>query len=156
MIEQISIREAKSEDLEVLKAFEQAVISYERPFAPNLKQSHITYYDIENLITRNDAVLAVATIKEKVIGCGYFLSQNSRPYKTPDKYAYLGFMYVVPEYRGNGINGKIIQYLFQKAKKMNLVEFQLDVYAENEAAIKAYQKIGFEPDLLKMRFNIDE
>jgi len=27
----------------------------------------------------------------------------------------------------------------------------LDVYAENQSAIKAYTKLGFKPDLLKMR-----
>ena len=35
----IKIREATANDLNTLKAFEQAVISYERPFAPNLKKT---------------------------------------------------------------------------------------------------------------------
>ncbi len=30
-------------------------------------------------------------------------------------------------------------------------EIRLDVYAQNESAIKAYEKAGFEPHLLTMR-----
>jgi ribosomal protein S18 acetylase RimI-like enzyme len=36
-------------------------------------------------------------------------------------------------------------------KEKKLTEVRLDVYAENESAISAYEKIGFKPDLLKMR-----
>ena len=35
------IRTAVLEDLEILKEFEQEIISYERPFAPNLKKDPI-------------------------------------------------------------------------------------------------------------------
>ena len=44
------IREAVLEDLPILKEFEQGVIQYERPFAPNLKKDPINYYDLEDLI----------------------------------------------------------------------------------------------------------
>jgi GNAT superfamily N-acetyltransferase len=60
-------------------------------------------------------------------------------------------MYVEPEYRGKGINGTLIKKLISWAKSKNIHEIQLDVYAENDSALKAYEKLGFKPDLLKMR-----
>ena len=60
-------------------------------------------------------------------------------------------MYVVPEHRGKGLNGGLIKELVQWAKDRDIHEVQLDVYAENQSAIKAYTKLGFKPDLLKMR-----
>ena len=33
----------------------------------------------------------------------------------------------------------------------NIKEIQLDVYSKNKSALKAYEKLGFNPDLLKMR-----
>lgn len=35
-------------------------------------------------------------------------------------------------------------------------EIQLEVYAENESALKAYTKIGFRPDILQMRLDLVE
>ncbi|WP_440881315.1 GNAT family N-acetyltransferase [Tenacibaculum sp. C7A-26P2] len=153
---EIKIREAKIDDLNTLELFEQSVIQYERPFAPNLKEDPIQYYDLLNLIERKDAHLIVATTNGEIIGSGYALIKNSEPYKKPEKYAYLGFMYVSPKFRGKGINGKIIDSLTDWAKQRDLEELQLDVYAKNEIAINAYKKRNFKPDLLKMRLNLNQ
>lgn len=152
----IIIRNAHINDLEILKSFEQAVITYERPFAPNLKEDPITYYNIVDLINNEDATLLVAEVDNKIVGSGYALILDAKPYKNPAQYAYLGFMYVMPSYRGKGINGKIIDALITDVKKRNITEIQLDVYAENESALQAYRKKGFKPDLLKMRMDTND
>ena len=152
----MKIRKAAIEDLDRLKLFEQEIVRYERPFAPNLKDDPIQYYDLLHLIQRKDALVIVATIEEEIIGSGYALIRNSKPYKKPEQFAYLGFMYVAPKFRGIGVNGKIIDNLIDWANERNLTEIQLDVYAENESAINAYKKRNFKPDLLKMRWNTEE
>ncbi|MGC6422305.1 MAG: GNAT family N-acetyltransferase [Flavobacteriaceae bacterium] len=58
---------------------------------------------------------------------------------------------MVPAYRGMGVNGKILSYLFEWGKARGYEEFQLTVYAENQSAVKAYQKAGFEPEIFMMR-----
>ena len=146
-----TIREAVTDELKILQEFEQGVIQYERPFAPNLKEDPIVYYDIQNLIEREDAHVLVVVVDNKLVGSGYALIKKSAPYKNPDHYVYLGFMYISPEQRGNGLNGALIKELVQWAKYRDIHEVQLDVYAENKSAIKAYTKLGFKPDLLKMR-----
>ncbi len=147
----IQIRKATLQDLATLKQFEQGVITYERPFALNLKEDPITYYTIENLINSDDAELLVAIIENKLVGCGYALIKDSAVYKKPDQYAYLGFMYVIPEHRGKGINGTVTKHLITWATSKNITEIQLDVYADNVSALNAYKKVGFKPDLLQMR-----
>lgn len=151
----IQIRQGSLDDITTLKQFEQELIRYERPFAPNLKDDPISYYSIEDFIKSNDAQLLVAVIDKQLAGSGYALIKKSAPYKKPEQYAYLGFMYVVPEHRGKGINGKITEHLIEWSRKQNITEIQLDVYAKNDSAINAYNKVGFVPDLLKMRMNID-
>ncbi|MDB4016045.1 GNAT family N-acetyltransferase [Flavobacteriaceae bacterium] len=146
-----TIREAVTDELKILQEFEQGVIQYERPFAPNLKEDPIVYYDIQNLIEREDAHVLVVVVDNKLVGSGYALIKKSAPYKNPDHYVYLGFMYIAPEQRGNGLNGALIKELVQWAKYRDIHEVQLDAYAENKSAIKAYTKLGFKPDLLKMR-----
>lgn len=145
------VREASLEDLPKLKEFEQSLIAFERPFAPNLKKGAITYYDINDLIVRKNALFLVAEMDGVLVGSGYGLLKNAVPYKMPAEFTYLGFMYVIPSYRGKGIIGEIIERLIKWSHEKNIYEIQLDVYAENEWAIKAYEKKGFKPDLLKMR-----
>jgi GNAT superfamily N-acetyltransferase len=152
----MKIRTAAIEDLATLKQFEQEIIKYERPFAPNLKADPISYYDLEALIRRADAEVIVAMIDDEIIGSGYALIKDSNPIKQPDQYAYLGFMYVEPAHRGKGIIGKIIDALMAWATQKGLTEIQLDVYAENESAVKAYRKRGFKPDLLTLRLNTEK
>ncbi|WP_298484198.1 GNAT family N-acetyltransferase [uncultured Maribacter sp.] len=154
--ESLEIREATIKDLSILTGFEQEVIRYERPFAPNLKEDPISYYNIKNFIEQENTYLVVAVINHEIVGSGYALIKDSAVYKKPAKYAYLGFMYVMPSHRGKGINGKIIDSLINWSQKRRIHEIQLDVYAENDSAIKAYKKRGFKPDLLKMRFNSKE
>lgn len=152
----LEIREAVIEDLHILKIFEQEIIQYERPFASNIKKDPVTYYDLEELILRKDAQVLVAIIEEEIVGSGYAMIKNSKPYFEPEQYAYLGFMFVSPQHRGKGINGAITERLIEWAQSNNLSEIQLDVYAANESAINAYNKLGFKPDLLKMRLNTSE
>ena len=150
---QCEIREAALEDLPILKEFEQGIIQYERPFAKNLKKDPISYYDLKDLIVRKDAQVLVALKENEIIASGFALIRHSKPYFEPEQYAYLGFMFVAPEHRGKGVNGKITEKLIAWANSRNLTEIQLDVYAANESAIKAYKKLGFQADLLKMRLN---
>lgn len=149
----LQLREATLIDLPTLLDFEQALVAYERPFAPHLRKGKIHYYDIKKYIQDPTICVAVAEENGNILGSGYALIQESPPYKTPKKLVYLGFMYVRAEARGKGINGKIMEYLIQWGKKQGFTEFQLDVYNENSSARKAYEKIGFVPEILTMRLN---
>ena len=150
-IKDLIYRKAILDDLYVLNEFEQALIECERPYASNLKEGVISYYDIKSLIKNPDALLYVAEIKGRLVGSGYALIKDSVAYKKPERFAYLGFMYVQPEYRGKGINGTLVKKLISWAKSKNIQEIQLDAYAKNDSALRAYEKLGFKPDLLKMR-----
>jgi GNAT superfamily N-acetyltransferase len=65
-------------------------------------------------------------------------------------------MYVLPEYRGKGINKLILDRLKDWAASQGLTELRLEVYYENLPAIKAYEKFGFKSHMLEMRYNLRE
>ncbi|MEJ5050530.1 GNAT family N-acetyltransferase [Chryseobacterium culicis] len=145
-------REATEKDLEILLEFEQGVITAERPFNSTLIEGEIHYYDLKFLIQSPDATVIVAEENNEVIASGYALIKKSEKYYNQfEKYSYLGFMYVKPEHRGKGINKVITDELISWSKSRGISEVRLDVYAQNESAIKAYEKAGFEPHLLTMR-----
>ncbi|TZG00138.1 GNAT family N-acetyltransferase (plasmid) [Chryseobacterium panacisoli] len=145
-------REATEKDLEILLEFEQGVVAAERPFNSTLIEGKIHYYDLNSLIQSSDATVIVAEENDEVIASGYALIKESEKYYNQfEKYSYLGFMYVKPEHRGKGINKVITDELISWSKSRGISEVRLDVYAQNESAIKAYEKAGFEPHLLTMR-----
>ncbi|WP_454047475.1 GNAT family N-acetyltransferase [Chryseobacterium sp. Marseille-Q8038] len=145
-------REATEKDLEILLEFEQGVITAERPFNSTLIEGEIHYYDLKFLIQSPDATVIVAEENNEVFASGYALIKKSEKYYNQfEKYSYLGFMYVKPEHRGKGINKVITDELISWSKSRRISEVRLDVYAQNESAIKAYEKAGFEPHLLTMR-----
>jgi RimJ/RimL family protein N-acetyltransferase len=154
-MEKIIIRKATLNDLNTLLIFEQGVITAERPFDPTLKKEKINYYDIEKMIAATDVEIVVAELEGAIIGSGYARIENAKPYLQHQQHAYLGFMYVDPNHRGKGINKKIIGALEEWCNLQNITELRLDVYQNNEAAIKAYEKVGFTKHMIAMRMGLN-
>ena len=151
-MDQILIRKATSLDLEALLIFEQGVIAAERPFDVTLKEGHISYYNLKEMIgLPNTEIIVVAELNKEIIASGYARIENSKPYLRHDKHAYLGFMYVSPTHRGKGIIKLIIEFLKDWAVSKNIHELRLDVYFENISAIQAYEKFGFSKHMVEMR-----
>ena len=153
---EIKIRKASLVDLGQLLALEQELIKAERPFDPTIKPDPVNYYDLKTMLTASHIEVVVAEVDNKIIASGYARIDRSRPFLKHSTHAYLGFMYVLPEYRGQGINKRIIDALKNWASNQNITEFSLEVYHDNISAIKAYEKIGFSKYMLEMRFNLDD
>ncbi|MFE3846732.1 GNAT family N-acetyltransferase [Flavobacterium sp. LB3P45] len=153
-MKKIIIRKARRTDLEKLLSFEQGIIAAERPFDPSLKQEKIHYYDIEQMILAPNIEVLVAEIDLEIVGSGYARIAAAKPYLNHKTYAYLGFMYTDMNYRGIGVNSKIIESLKDWCRSQNVFELRLDVYNDNASAIKAYEKVGFKKHLINMRIGL--
>jgi len=154
MLLMINTRTATLADMDTLLAFEQGIITTERPFDQTLYNDPISYYDIAAMIAAPDIEVAVAHVGDEIIGSGYARIEDAKPYLRHKKYAYLGFMYVKPEHRGRGVNQIIIKHLQQWCILQGITECRLEVYYENLPAIKAYEKLGFKKLLITMRTEI--
>ncbi|CAN5176854.1 hypothetical protein BH11BAC5_BH11BAC5_26560 [soil metagenome] len=155
-MKQITIRKAVKEDIETLLQFEQGVIHAERPFDSTLKDGAFRYYDLPQLIAADDAALVVAELDNTIVASGYARIENSKLFHKHAQYAYLGFMYTLPQYRGRGINGMILEVLKNWSLSRHITELRLDVYFGNQPAIKAYEKMGFHKNLIEMRLGLGE
>lgn len=153
-MEQIRIREATLNDLDVLLTFEQGIIAAERPFDPTIKEGEVLYYDIAAMIYEPHISVVVAEADGKVIGSGYARIEDAKPFLKHTQHAYLGFMYVVPEFRGKGVNSLIVGNLAEWARRQGIREMILEVYHQNGPAVRAYEKAGFAGHLLQMRMPI--
>lgn len=143
-------------DLPTLLTFEQGIIQAERPYDHTLRPDPINYYDLADLIESETAEVAVAEMDGELVASGYALKKASRHYVSPAFHAYIGFLYVSPDHRGKGINQRILDHLFDWARRNELPEIHLTVYPDNAPAIRAYEKSGFKPYILEMRTNLNE
>ena len=150
----ISIRRATSADLPKLAEFLQFLVAAERPFDPTLKEGEIFYYNIEEFISDEKSEILVIDYKHQIIGCGYAQVRSAKPYQNHELFGYLGFMYVSPEFRGNGLNNLLLDDLKKWLLSKGITEVRLEVYSENEPAIRAYEKGGFKQISTTMRCDI--
>lgn len=120
----------------------------------NLKKPCV-YYDFDSLFQSPNTEIIVAQHENKLVGSGYAKIVNAKPYHVNQTYAYLGFMFIDPKYRGQGIIQNIIEILKNWAKTKNVIEARLLVYNENAGAIKAYEKSGFKKHMLEMKLYFD-
>lgn len=151
----ITVRAAQKDEIVTLLTFEQGIVAAERPFDSTLKEGEIHYYDLIHLIESPEAEVVVAEIDGELVGSGYALIKEAKPYLKHTHYAYLGFMYVKPQYRGQGVNKAILEALKQWSVSQNIREIRLEVYDENTVAKKAYEKAGFKGSLLEMRMKLE-
>ena len=153
-MQNITTRQAILADMDTLLQFEQGVIAAERDFDPTLKEGHINYYNLNELITAPHILLLVAELDGVLIGSGYARIENSKVYLKHQQHAYLGFMYVLPRHRGKGVNKIVISALEEWALTRNITELRLEVYNQNAPAVKAYEKGSFISHMIQMRKSI--
>ena len=149
------VRKATLNDIQILLDFEQGVIEAERPMDPTIKNGKINYYSIEDLIISKESVVYVVEINKEIVASGYAKIKSDRHYLKHTKQGYLGFMFVPEKHRGNSYNKLIVDALLKWCKERNIFEIRLDVYNDNMAAIRAYEKAGFKKHMINMRLDIE-
>jgi GNAT superfamily N-acetyltransferase len=150
----VIIRKALLEELANLLNFEQGIIEYERHMVPDMMMEHFNYYDLKELIESENSEVLVAEVDGRLIASGYAKLKKSLNYLTHEYHSFLGFMFVSPEFRGKGINGKIIDQLTTWSKEKGATVLNLTVFSQNESGIRAYEKIGFDKSVIEMRKDI--
>ena len=144
-------REAVLDDLPRLLEIEQLLIEAERPLDASIRTEKTFYYDITEQISSRDIRLIVLEHENNIVAVGYAQIRTSKPAHIHATHAYLGFMYVSPHLRGQGVNQHIVGLLTQWSRDNGAEALYLDVYSQNSSAIRAYEKVGFSPCLVEMK-----
>ena len=148
------IRQATASDLTTINRFQRGIVAAERPFDRTVREGEVQYYDIPALLASDQVMFVVAESGVEPVGCGFVRIEAAKPYLKHSKHGYLGLMYVEPAYRGQSVNGKIIEVLKTWAQTRGVTELRLEVYRDNGTAIRAYEKAGFRPLILEMRLGL--
>ena len=151
----IAVRRACMQDLGVLNRFQQGVVEAERAFDAAISQGPVQYYDIAGMLQSDEIHFVVAEAQAQAVGCGFARIEAAKHYLKHTRHAYLGLMYVDPAHRGQSVNSAIIGALKQWSLARGVTEMRLEVYGNNLAAIKAYEKAGFSRLMIEMRLDLN-
>lgn len=96
----------------------------------------------KKLEPQDDIYSLVACIDDKVVGT---LSLHMNPNRPRRKHAAGIGMAVHEDWQGKGIGTALMQAAIEFADKwLNLTRLELEVYTDNEPALRLYKKFGFE------------
>ena len=138
MKSQFKIRDAIASDTPQIFSLIQALAEYE-------KLTHQVTGTAEDLQQHlfGDRIYAeaiVTEIEDKIVGFGLFISNYSTFLTKPG--IYLEDLFVLPEYRRQGIGKAMLSYLGKLALKRGAGRLEWSVLDWNASAIAFYQKMG--------------
>lgn len=111
---------------------------------------------LENINTPNNLFL-LAESEKNIVGIVHCYIQETKnhPIKNDKKVAVLSDLYVDENYRNKGIAQKLINKALETIKEIWIVnDVVLNVFNENQEAIKLYEKSGFQKQFTRYSISI--
>lgn len=137
----ITLVETKIEQLDALaKLFNQYMIFYKKP-PDETRYKNYLKARIEN----NEATIYIA-YNDKNVPLGFVLNYYSFSSVSQGRIVVLNDLFVLSEYRKNGIAEKLIYQTFELAKQVEAIRVDLGTSVDNYSAQRLYEKIGFSKD----------
>ncbi|WP_243522680.1 GNAT family N-acetyltransferase [Bacillus pseudomycoides] len=94
----------------------------------------------QNLNSKTSYTFGAFNNEDRLLGVVTLLTEQKAAYKHK---GHLVAMYVDHQSRGNGLAKGLIRALIEKARELKIEQISLGVVADNEAAKKLYQSMGF-------------
>ncbi len=140
-MDNIIIRSMKEEDsvevLEMMKVF------YASPALLSDPSEDVMKRDIADCLGDNPFIECFVFENNTGVIMGYSMVAHSYSTECGGNCVWVEDIYIKPDYRGKNIAGEFFEYLDNMYGK-EAVRFRLEVEEENERAVKAYKKAGFE------------
>ena len=125
----------KSEILQIMRVF------YDSPAVQYTAPDEILEKDIDDCLSDMPFLDGFVFEKENQL-IGYAMTAKSYTTEYGGICIWLEDLYLRPEYRHSGIAGKLFRFI--ENYYPDAVRFKLEVEPENEFAVKAYQKYGYQ------------
>lgn len=107
------------------------------PFNPSLTGSNLERFTSDPNLGRLWAIWQ----EERIVG--YFALTFGFSFEFKGRDAFLDELFLLPEYRNQGIGQKVLEFVFQEATSLQIKCIHLEVEYHNETAVHLYQKFGF-------------
>ncbi len=142
------IRKAEKKDISKILELLQEVLEVHAALRPDMFVSGTTKYsesDIEEILRDETKPVYVAVDEnDEVMGYAFCIikDRGGSDFLVKYKYIYIDDLCVGEEFRGRHIGKQLFEYVKEEAEKLGCYELLLNVWEENENALKFYEKIG--------------
>ena len=143
------IREAKVEDLEAIqelsiKLSDKEAEEFDPTIDPewNSTEEAVDYY--RKRINEENGFAMVAEDDGQITGYVLGSITDTEAYREDLNIAELGSMYILPEYRSQGIGTELMEQFNSWSKEKDADRLRVEATAQNEDAIRFYRDNGFE------------
>jgi ribosomal protein S18 acetylase RimI-like enzyme len=146
------IRPATEHDLPVLMDLFDELAAFQQPWRvftprPNLADEMRGRYRAD--LDDPDALLVVAEHDGQIVGMA--AGHLHKPSMMSEELAVeLGSVYVKPSHRERGVAGALTAEVARFAGERGVERITLKTFAQNEEALVAWQRLGFEPRMVQM------
>jgi ribosomal protein S18 acetylase RimI-like enzyme len=146
------IRPATEHDLPMLMDMFDELSTFQRPWRvftprPNLAEEMRRRYQAD--LDDPDALLVVAEQDGQIVGMA--AGHLHKPSMMSEELAVeLGSVYVKPEHRERGVAGALTAEVARFAGEHGVERITLKTFAQNEEALVAWQRLGFQPRMVQM------
>jgi ribosomal protein S18 acetylase RimI-like enzyme len=151
------VRRATEDDLQdVVRLFRDLSAHQERwrvfPSRADLTEEMRRRYQAE--LDDPDALLVVAEEDGRIVGMA--AGHIHKPSSMSEELAVeLGSVYVEPGYRQRGLASALTSEVARFARERGVERITLKTFAQNEEALRAWERIGFEPRMIQMTAPVD-
>ena len=161
ILNKLVIRKAKKEDIQDMVDLGMLLADHHKNIDPkfyssgNKQKASFQKYLPKQIKERNSLIL-IAILDNKTIGfcSGYFRKTNvSRAFR---KFSFIENAFVEAHYRKLGIGRLLVNKFLDWSKKKGAQYVDLTVDARNMTGVKAWERMGFETYLQRMRMKIEE
>jgi len=157
MNDQVKIRRATKDDLDLLVEFGEELYLVEREFelemAYSKEESKERY---RRQLVNPEAVFLVAEVEGKLVGYVYAHNERAEGVRGGRVVCEMEVVYVEPKYRGRGVAGRLVEECKKWAGSKGVWRMEAVVFEENEASKRALGKMGFEVNSLTYKLDLDQ
>jgi len=146
-----------------LNDVEQISMLYQEFFTYNAAQQPLYYRPAiegggypKHIIANEQEELFIAVENDKAIGLLHIAQAQTPPHDcfVPYKFANVVDLYIQPGYRGKSVGAELMNLAKYWAENRGLDYLELNVLAENENAVRFYEREGFQAVSHIMRINL--
>ena len=130
------------------------LIRQEKEYDENTNVEFVVSNWFENLYYKDDYVLYVAIIDNKIVGYVYAKIKELDFTSIKNEEVLIDGLYVLEEYRNKKIATNLIEEVKKWSLNKNIDTISLNVMYGNEIARKLYRKLGFECFSLTLKCNL--
>ncbi len=156
-LHKLRIRPASEGDLPAVMGLFDELAALQEPWRvfsprPNLTEEMRRRYQAD--MADPDALLVVAEQDGRIVGMAS--GHLHKPSSISEELAVeLGSVYVMPEYREQGVAAALTREVAQFAHGLGVQRITLKTFAQNEEALVAWRRMGFEPRMVQLTAPLD-